>query len=204
MTDRTIDPRQEPWLNLPRMTKALLVANVVVHGLRLLLPERVDDELVGLLAFVPARYGWGAWTTWPALLSPLTYQFLHGSLTHLGVNMLALVAFGSGVEQRLGAWRYLVFYLVCGVAAAFTQFAADPGGMELLVGASGALSGLFGAVLRFRLPRRGLWLIIAVWLVVNIATGQADLAGAPVAWIAHLGGFAAGLLLFPLFDRRGP
>jgi membrane associated rhomboid family serine protease len=202
MTDRTTDPRHEPWLNLPRMTKALLVVNVVVHGVRLLLPERIDDDLVGLLAFVPARYEGGAFSTWPALLSPLTYQFLHGNLTHLGVNMLALVAFGSGVEQRLGPWRYLVFYLICGIAAAFTQLVADPGGGELLVGASGALSGLFGAVLRFRLPRRGLWLIVAVWLVVNVVTGQADMAGAPVAWIAHLGGFVAGLLLFPLFDRR--
>jgi membrane associated rhomboid family serine protease len=202
MNDGTPPPQRQPWLNLPPMTKALLLANVAVHLLRLLLPEALDDSLLVTFGFVPARYVASLRPSWVALVDPLTYQFLHGSLAHLGVNMLALVAFGSGVEQRLGPLRYLVFYLVCGIAAAFTQFAVGPAATDLLVGASGAISGLFGAILRFRLPRRALWLLVAIWLVVNVVTGESDMAGMPVAWIAHVGGFAAGLLLFPLFAGR--
>jgi membrane associated rhomboid family serine protease len=191
--------------NLPPMTKALLIANVAVHGARFLLPTGLDNALLETFAFVPDRYVTQDGLSWPALLSPITYQFLHGGLTHLGVNMLSLVAFGAGVEQRLGARWLLAFYLFCGVVAAFTQFAIGPSSTDLLIGASGAISGLFGAVLRFRVQQKSLWIIVAVWLAMNLLSGQQAIIGSdigPVAWVAHIGGFVAGLVLFPIIDRR--
>jgi membrane associated rhomboid family serine protease len=196
---------REPILNLPPMTKALLVINVAVHVLLFLLPPRLGDAVLLSFGFVPIRYMSLGWQSWRALISPITYQFLHGGLAHLGINMLTLAAFGSGVERRLGPSRMLAFYLLCGIAGAFAQFAADPESPRLLIGASGAISGLFAAILWFTVRRQGFWLVVALWFLMNVVTGEIDPIGGGsghVAWIAHLGGFVAGLLLFPVFDRR--
>jgi membrane associated rhomboid family serine protease len=118
--------------------------------------------------------------------------------------MLTLAAFGSGVERRLGSSRMLAFYLLCGMAGAFAQFAADPASPRVLIGASGAISGLFAAVLWFTVRRQGFWFLVALWLVMNVVTGEIDPIGGGsghIAWVTHLGGFIAGLVLFPVFDR---
>jgi len=197
-------PQHQPMFNLPPMTKALLVVNLLVFAAMLLLPGATADRLVAVLGFVPARYASGEGMTWPALVDPITYQFLHGSFAHVGANMLGLLAFGAGVEQRLPRWRFLLFYLVCGVAGALAEYAFDRQSAEVMIGASAAISGLFGAILRFRAFRRGFWTLVVLWLLVNAATGitGAGSDAAPVAWIAHIGGFVAGLLLFPLLVRR--
>jgi membrane associated rhomboid family serine protease len=194
----------QPMFNLPPVTKALLVVNLLVFAAMLLMSDDATDRLIALLGFVPERYGSIEDATWPAIVAPVTYQFLHGSFAHVGANMLGLVAFGAGVEQRLGRWRFAVFYLVCGIAGAFTEFAADPGSGEVMIGASAAISGLFGAILRFRAFRRRFWTLVVLWLLINAVTGVtgAGSEAEPVAWIAHVGGFVAGLLLFPLLMRR--
>jgi membrane associated rhomboid family serine protease len=200
------EPQRQPIFNLPPVTTWLLVANVAVHLVRLLLPARLDDALLSELAFTPARYTVPGGFGWTALIDPLTYQFLHGGLAHLAMNMLALVAFGSGVERRIGGLRMLVFALVCGIAAAATHFAVYPTSLDPVIGFSGALSGLFGGILRF-IARRGgtrLWPMVAVFLVMMVVTGETGMGaeGEIVAWVAHIGGFAAGLALFGLFDRK--
>jgi membrane associated rhomboid family serine protease len=210
VSDRPTPPARQPILNVPPITKALLIVNVAVHVLRLLLPADLDDALVSTFAFIPARYAPADGFAWPAVVDPVTYQFLHANLIHLGVNMLALLAFGSGVERRIGGWRMLVFFLVCGVVSAFAHLAAYPSSPEAIVGASGAISGLFGGVLRLQFGaapggRRGLWAIIILWIAVNFVVGQTSMPGtdgAPIAWVAHLGGFVAGLLLFDLAARH--
>jgi membrane associated rhomboid family serine protease len=197
-------PQHQPMFNLPPMTKALLVLNLLVFGVMLLLPDVTADRLVAVFGFVPARYASGEGATWPAILDPITYQFLHGSFAHIAANMLGLVAFGAGVEQRLRRWRFLVFYLVCGVAGALAEYVIEPQSAEVMIGASAAISGLFGAILRFRAFRRGFWTLVILWLLVNAVTGVtgAGSDAAPVAWIAHVGGFVVGLVLFPLLVRR--
>jgi membrane associated rhomboid family serine protease len=197
--------QRQPIFNLPPVTAWLLVANVAVHLVRMLLPAAIDDDLLFELAFIPARYTTPGAFGWTALLDPLTYQFLHGGLAHLAMNMLALVAFGSGVERRIGGPRMLVFALVCGIIAAATHFAVNPTSVDPVIGFSGALSGLFGGVLRF-IARRGgmrLWPMVAVFAVMTVVTGETGMGaeGEAVAWVAHLGGFVAGLALFGLFDR---
>jgi membrane associated rhomboid family serine protease len=199
------EARHQPAFNVPPMTAALLALNVAIYLVRLLLPEAIDDGLVERLGFVPGRYLTEAALSWSALASPIAYQYLHANFMHLAMNMLALLAFGAGVERRIGRWRLLAFYTLCGLAAALAQFAVDPAGEEVVIGASGAISGLFGAILRFAIARSGFWGIVVVWLVLNVASGSTGVLGAPgpVAWVAHLGGFLCGLAIFPLFDRLG-
>jgi membrane associated rhomboid family serine protease len=193
----------QPIFNIPPMTMALLLANVGVHLVRLLLPPSVDEDVLLTFAFIPARYFGDGAAFWPAWVAPITFQFLHGGWAHLGLNMLSLVAFGAGVEARLGAWRFLLLYLGCGVIAAGTEFVVDGRSVGLLIGASGGISGLFGAILRFRVHPQRLWVVAAIWLVMNIVTGEDSIGGinvGAVAWVAHIGGFFAGLAVFPLFD----
>jgi membrane associated rhomboid family serine protease len=197
---------RQPIFNIPPITGALLIANVAVHGLRLLLTPSLDDTLVETFAFIPARYTEPGGFGWPALVDPVTYQFLHGSLTHLAINMLALLAFGAGVERRIGGGRMLTFALFCGVASAAAHLVAYPASVEPVIGASGAISGLFGGVLRFRMgggSRHGLWPLVALWIAMDVITGVTGLGGdgESIAWVAHIGGFLAGLLLFGWFDR---
>lgn len=197
-------PPRQPVFNLPPATKALLGANVLVFAVMELLGDNFADTLIEWFGFVPARYAGWPGPFWIKLVDPLTYQFLHGGLTHIAVNMLGLVAFGAGVEQRLGTWRFLVFYLVCGVIGAFTELLVMPGSGDVMIGASAAVSGLFGGILRFAAFRRGFWLLVGLWLLMNAVTGIVGVGagGEPVAWVAHVGGFVAGLLLFPIMVRR--
>jgi len=208
-----------PIFNLPLMVGKLIGLNVAVHAARYFIAD--DTTLVNALGFVPARYGGGLADDagfnlpgpgWTALVAPLSYQFLHGGVAHLGLNMLSLAAFGSAVERRLGGWRMLGFYLLTGIVAAFAHWAMEPSSLDPVIGASGAISGVFaGALLllrelgQFGNGRRQLFVIIGLWLAMTVLTGSSAPPGAdsaPVAWVAHIGGFFAGLALWPLFIRR--
>jgi membrane associated rhomboid family serine protease len=211
MSDQPARSARQPIFNIPPITGALLLANIAVHGFRMLLPDEADDRIIRLFAFFPARYAAGRWG-WPAFIDPISYQFLHANLTHLFVNMLALLAFGSGVERRLGRWRMLALTILSGVAAAGAHWAAYPSSALPVVGASGAISGLFGGVLRMLARgaggrRTGLWPLLALWIIVTVIAGQTGMPGEPgaqIAWVAHLGGFAFGLVVFGLLDRTAP
>lgn len=155
----------------------------------------------------------------------LTYAFLHGGWVHLGLNGIWMVAFGTPVARRFGAVRFLVFMAVAAVWGAIAHWLCYPYGFAPVVGASAAISGLMGAAVRFMFrfdnipaeahlgPPLGLSAVfrdrralsfIVVWFVTNSLFGAGSisfgLTDAPVAWQAHVGGFVAGLLLFPWFD----
>lgn len=155
----------------------------------------------------------------------LTYAFLHGGWTHLGLNGVWMVAFGTPVARRFGAGRFLLFMAIAAVFGAVAHWLCYPFGFAPVVGASAGISGLMGAAVRFMFQnemrgvdaatapslrlagvvreRRAVSFIL-VWFVTNtlfgIAAGTLGLSDAPVAWQAHVGGFVAGLLLFPWFD----
>jgi membrane associated rhomboid family serine protease len=206
-------PPRQPIFNVPPMTKALIAANVAVHIVLSALPPRIEEAALLAFAFFPVRYTVPDLFGWEAIVSPLTYQFMHGNWTHLGVNMLGLLAFGAGVERWIGRWRMLVLSLLCGVISAAAHFAVYPHSVEPVVGASGAISGLFGAILRAGFDRRTpgamrrLLLLVGLWLVINVVTAKTGMPGAApgqIAWVAHVGGFLAGLILFPAFRMRWP
>lgn len=207
MYDSSHDPR-EPILNLPAVVGWLILANLVVHAGLWALPGQMGWSLKAALAFVPAH--WTAGTLDPlALLSPLTHQFLHAGAFHLGVNMLMLAAFGSGVARAFGTMRFLVLYVVAGLVGACAHWAVYPTSPVPTLGASGAISGLFAAALIVlaRDPRnraRGFrfWPAAAIWVGISVIVGVTDLPGGEgsggVAWAAHLGGFFAGVGLSPV------
>ncbi|MDF2096697.1 rhomboid family intramembrane serine protease [Aquibaculum arenosum] len=150
----------------------------------------------------------------PSLLTPITYQFLHGSWMHLIGNMLFLFVFGDNVEDAMGHLRFLAFYLICGVAAALVHFVAFPGSTVPVVGASGAVSGVLGAYLLLH-PRAKVlvpiiiiplflpaWLLLIFWFGFQVIGAQGGPEADGIAWWAHIGGFLVGMVLVIFFRRR--
>ena len=219
-------PPSHRALNVGRATGWLCAVNVLVHAARALLLTPFDDELlIRSFAFEPELF-FIQGVPWETLalaigVRALASLFMHGDLTHLVVNMAFLLAFGSAVERRIGPLRFVVFYLATGAVALLGAVALYwfAGESLLVVGASGAISGLFGAASRFYFrsgptilvqgaPRRAPSgaMLAATFVLVNLAFGLSgfDPMGGyrAIAWEVHIAGFAAGWLAFPLFDRR--
>ena len=202
----------ERAINLPPAILWLIVINVAVQVLRMLLGEAVDDQLVLRFGLIPAHYSGEFDDDWLSLLgAPIAYQFLHGGWVHLGVNMLSLAAFGAPVERTLGVRRFVLFYLSAGIVAGAAHVAIFSGSTDPVVGASGAISGIFGAVLI--LLRRGgglssLLPVAGVWIAMNVffgvVGGTPGAGDQPVAWAAHIAGFLYGLAAIRLFLPRTP
>jgi membrane associated rhomboid family serine protease len=203
----------ERAINLPPALMWLIGLNVAVHLVRQVLSDSTDQSLVLALGLVPASYtGQPGGDWWSLLLAPITYQFLHGGWVHLGVNMITLAAFGAPVERLLGVRRFVLFYLSAGVVAGFIHVLFFQDSPDPVVGASGAISGVFGAVLmalrhvgrlNSLLPVAGIW--IALNVLFGLWGGGPGTGGEPVAWTAHIGGFVYGLAAIRLFmPRQGP
>lgn len=223
----TIPCRYTPWV-----TWALIAVNSLVFIYTQLMSERFRQELFYRFGLVPARYTWSGWDHW-IQLSPheytpfLTSMFLHGSWSHLVLNMWLLWIFGDNVEDRMGTVRFISFYLLCGLLAGGLQIYFSPLSLVPTVGASGAIAGIMGAFF-FLYPyaRIVIWVLflplfvpvpaigfVGVWVIIQLykaTTGFANPADyADVAWWGHLGGFIAGMLSFRLFllyerdPRRG-
>lgn len=169
-----------------------------------------SDQAALAMGFIPARLSGAAvpWPAVPALLTPLTATLVHSGLIHLGFNLLVFVWCGIAVERVIGKSGLVVLYLVGAYAAAIAQWAVDPTGADPMVGASGAISAVMGAfALSFGRAKRVsrsptvnrwvnvVWLMVA-WIVLQLMMGWlAGSQGFLLATPAHVGGFAAGLLL---------
>jgi membrane associated rhomboid family serine protease len=216
-----------PSRSIPVVTRALVLANVLVFFFELMLPRQGIEQLFYLFGIVPARFthpDWAAYVGFPAATywTILTHQFLHGGWLHLFVNMWTLWIFGDNVEDRMGSLRFLIFYLICGGVAALTQVLTNPDATIPSVGASGAIAGVLGAYLLFFPTARLVVLLpifffpfffevpavlyLVLWFFINLFSGTAALAGPQevggIAWWAHVGGFVSGMLLCGLFARR--
>jgi membrane associated rhomboid family serine protease len=212
-----------PILNAPAAVRWIVGIAVAVHVLRLLLPTAFDQWVVETFAFFPLRYQ--APVSSPSdllamVLSPVGHLFLHADMMHLTMNMAFFLAFGSAIGRRMGAWQFVVLYFLCGIAAAFFWSFLNPETQALLLGASGAISGMVGAAARVSiwpphhagsaLPfwrRSTVITFVVVWLLLNVVFGIFPImlsdGYAGIAWEAHLGGFIAGFLLIGAFDGRG-
>ncbi|MBQ0818137.1 MAG: rhomboid family intramembrane serine protease, partial [Methyloceanibacter sp.] len=173
----------------------------------------IPARLLGAAALDPELTAVPAWST------VFTSMFMHGGWLHLGFNMLFLWIFGDNVEDSMGHARYLIFYLVCGVAAALAQAFVSPGSTIPMVGASGAISGVLGAYLLLH-PRAtvrtviflGIFvtmmhlpalIVLGLWFLMQLVSAAFSNSGeAGVAFWAHVGGFVAGMALVPLFKKR--
>ncbi|MGF1632095.1 MAG: rhomboid family intramembrane serine protease [Kiloniellaceae bacterium] len=203
----------------PWTTWALIVASALAFLYQVSGGDESFMRLVYGLGIIPAVL------TGSAELSPqlvmadplatlLSYQFLHGGFMHLAGNMLYLWVFGDNVEDAMGHARFLLFYLVCGAAAALAQVAADPGSVAPLIGASGAVSGVLGAFLILHPKSRVLvpivfiplylpaWLLLLFWFGFQFVAAFGGPAADNVGWWAHIGGFIAGAVLVFAFRYR--
>lgn len=204
-----------PSRRRPLVTQGLIAVNIVMFLLTL--PMVAGGEWLWLqLALYPLAVTHGE-----AMTGMVSHMFLHAGLLHIAGNMLFLWIFGDNLEDQMGHAGFLLFYLACGLAAATAQIATEPFSPVPMVGASGAIAGVMGGyVLLFPRARVDValiliflirvitvpaWLILGLWFSlqllggINMAQGQGG-----VAYWAHAGGFAAGIILtLPLFFRRG-
>lgn len=231
--------QREPAFNAPMVVVLSVAAFALVHLVRSFVSEDFDIEILLRFAFIPARYdatspfagdmlgGAGAevWTF-------VTYAFLHGSWTHLIINSVWMLAFGSALAWRFGTTRFVIFSALSAAAGAATHLAFHFGTPAPVVGASAAISGHMAAAMRFifeaggplgafrgrgaeafsvpaetlsqAIRRPQVVTFLVVWFGANLLFGLGAVAvveaDANVAWEAHIGGFLAGLALFPLFD----
>lgn len=209
-----------PTYRLPVVTKTLVVLNVVVFVLQMLL----GTEFTLRFSFVPAKLTallQGDGDLW-VLTTMFTAMFMHGSFGHILGNMLFLWIFGDNVEDVFGRFPYLLFYLVCGLAATMTQYVTGVLSTVPNLGASGAISGVLGAyMLMFPAARVQLFiwplsmifgtlpipalLWIGIWFLMQLFLGIQGLGQVTeggVAFWAHIGGFVAGMALTPIMPRR--
>jgi membrane associated rhomboid family serine protease len=211
-----------PSRSFPGVTIALIVANCAAFLYQLSLGAD-NAALVAALGAVPAQFTHRAAypaAGLPASVTLLTSMFLHGGLLHLGGNMLFLWIFGDNVEDATGHLRFLAFYVLCGVVAAYAHILTHPASTMPMVGASGAISGVLGAYFLLYPYARVVTLVflgffaqtvaipafffLGFWFVMQFLSSTAGAGSAGgVAWFAHVGGFVAGLVLLLLFKRRG-
>ena len=151
-TGTVTPPRREPMFNVPGVVLAMLAVMLIVHASRQFLSVENVQLVILALAFIPDRYSahpldWpgGALAAWT---SPITHMAVHGDWGHLALNGASLAAFGGLVARRIGAWRFFLFTMVCGIAGAFAFAALNVGVQAPLIGASGAISGMMAASLR--------------------------------------------------------
>jgi membrane associated rhomboid family serine protease len=218
-----------PTVRTPFVTIALIAANVIVYIYQMSLGTQFHAFVASFgatpfeithMTDLVGGFGVAGGTIRhypgpsPIILTLMTSMFMHGSLLHLGGNMLYLWIFGNNIEDILGPGRFIIFYLLCGLAAHALHIIVDPSSVIPTVGASGAISGVIGAYLIafpgarvlsliflgffIRMAIVPAFVIIIFWFVIQLVSAMVSLggmAGGGVAWFAHIGGFVAGAIL---------
>ena len=212
-----------PAKNFPYVNIGLIAINIIFFVYELSYGHEVD-RLINALGFVPARFLAQQAENWinPAGFVPaFSSMFLHANLLHLVSNMWMLWIFGDNVEDCMGHGRYVLFFLLCGLASVGAQTISNPHSTIPMVGASGAISGVLGAyflsyphariltllpiVIFFYLIELPAYFFLGFWFVLQFLQGSLyslnsdQVSGGGVAWWAHVGGFAAGVLLLWAF-----
>jgi len=225
---------KQPMFNIPTSIVAAALALVALHIVRVALPPEAGIAMLLALAFIPARYAGPTpdlpGGEWGDVTSFITYMFVHGDVTHLAINTIWMLAFGSAVAKRIGDFRFATFSLLCGITGALVHLALHFGELVPVVGASAAISGQMAGAIRFMfgssrsivplpqnlesIPLAGIretltnprfLMFLGVWVALNLLFGlggfQLNGSGGGIAWEAHIGGFVCGLFAFGIFDR---
>lgn len=199
------------------VTFVLIALNIAIYAVQAAASDTTETAILLNFALFPAAVIGDAVTGgfMPPALSLVTYMFLHGGWMHVLLNMLFLWVFADNIEDALGHGRFLVFYLLCGIAGGVAHMLAAPQSTVPLVGASGAIAGVIVAYLMIRpcakvtvllfglVPVRlasywvlGFWILSQVWHVFSLQKSD-------TAWWAHVGGLVAGAILIPIMRPAG-
>ncbi|HUA19199.1 MAG TPA: rhomboid family intramembrane serine protease [Bryobacteraceae bacterium] len=208
----------EPHYTRATVTLAIIAANVAVFLYELSIQGTLGtyalNRFIELHGIVPAHLRYS---------SVFTSMFIHGGFLHIAGNMWFLWVFGRSVEDLLGHTRYLIFYLVCGVAAAFAHILLNPFSPVPTIGASGAIAGVMGGYL-IKFPRAHVVTLVFIFIFITTvdipafvlllywfamqffngvgSIGYSQASSGDVAWFAHVGGFLAGMALIWLMPTR--
>lgn len=204
----------QPSYSRPFVTMLFIAANVLVFLYQFSLESFALNHFIETWALIPANF---------EVTKVFTSMFMHGGWMHLLGNMWFLWVFGDNVEDSLGHGKYLLFYLLCGAAAALGQMALNPGSTIPMVGASGAIAGVMGGYI-VRFPHSRILtlvfifffvtfiqvpasIMLAYWFFIQLLSGLGSIAATQattggVAWFAHVGGFVAGVALIKLMGAR--
>ncbi|HEV8374999.1 MAG TPA: rhomboid family intramembrane serine protease [Candidatus Polarisedimenticolia bacterium] len=208
-----------PSRRFPAVTLLLIGANLAVFVYEISLGPRLLERFVFTYGAIPASFLHSSPGSEPfpfPWITLLTSMFLHGGIMHLVGNMLYLWIFGDNIEDTLGPVKFLLFYLLCGGAAASVQIALRSDSTAPMVGASGAIAGILGAyALLFpghriqtlvfvfvfvRIVPMPALVLLGLWFLMQVVSAPSS-GGAGVAFFAHIGGFITGMLLVGLFPR---
>lgn len=214
-----------PTRRLPLITIIIIFINCLVYYYQffMVVDPNTFINTYGLIPFELTKgIALNPSTPSPIYLTILFSMFMHGGLVHLLGNMLYLWIFGNNVEDYLGKIRFLIFYILSGIFAAFAQILMAPGSKVPMIGASGAIAGVLGAYLILfprarittlvffgffiRLIKLPAIFVLGLWIIFQLFYGLSELSisggGAGVAWFAHIGGFIGGIILIKLFSPR--
>jgi membrane associated rhomboid family serine protease len=203
-----------PMFNIPPATKILTGILITVHLVIFALTNTIEPKALDIAAyfggFIPAHWTGVETFYWWTPLSIIGFSFLHGGWMHLAFNVVMLVAMGSGLEKSIGIKQYLMIYVGTTLFAAFAHLALYPSSMMPIIGASGGISGIFGAMIvvmnqaRSSVDKSTLMPVIIAYLGITIVMGlMGGPDGSSVAWVAHIGGFLAGVgFMMTLLKRR--
>ncbi|MFZ5643419.1 MAG: rhomboid family intramembrane serine protease [Bacillota bacterium] len=210
----SVRPKRAPYVNW-----AIIAINLYIFIREFLLSPAELNEVFFTLGLIPSNVMYVLMTGAPVdsvLITFITAMFLHGGWMHVLSNMLFLWVFGDNVEDRLGHFKYLLFYLVVGIFGSIAHIISNPFSEVPIIGASGAVAGILGAyfvtfprarvltlvpiIIFFTIVEIPAVIFLALWFILQIFNGTASLGGAAnsVAWWAHVGGFAAGVVLIKL------
>ncbi len=197
------------WDRIPPFTRVIIGVFLVVQlAMSFLIDDATRIYIISHYGFVPAYYSGAIPWSWSALIAPFSTMILHGGWLHVLVNSVMMMAMGVFFERQFGARRTLIFFLLCGMAGNLVYFILNPALTAPVIGASGAISGLFGAAMMMmtssgmageQAQKRGPVHFILLWITIIVVFGMIS---ADTAWQSHLGGFLGGIGLFQLW-RNG-
>jgi len=210
-----------PTHRFPYVTIGIIISNMLIFLLEIISPPGMEKTVYAYGAVPQYILTFEKFQPIHPALTVFTAMFMHGGVFHLGGNMLYLWIFGNNIEDKLGHLRFIIFYIFCGITAAYSHALIDPHSLTPMIGASGAISGILGAYLLL-FPRAGVYtliflgffvqvvkipalIVIGFWAIVQfinglVSTGLVKQGG--VAWFAHIGGFLTGLLTIKLWLPR--
>ena len=210
-----------PTYRLPYVTIGIIISNILIFLLEIISPPGMEKTVYAYGAVPQYILTFEKFQPIHPAVTVFTAMFMHGGVFHLGGNMLYLWIFGNNIEDKLGHLRFIIFYIFCGITAAYSHALIDPHSLTPMIGASGAISGILGAYLLL-FPRTGVYtliflgffvqvvkipalIVIGFWAIVQfinglVSTGLVKQGG--VAWFAHIGGFLIGLLTIKLWLPR--
>lgn len=217
---------ENPTRTIPFVTISLIIINVTVFLIHISNPSELNRIVFSYGATPAYLLSLDSIRPVHPLLTLFTSMFMHGGLLHIASNMLYLWIFGNNIEDRIGHFKFIFFYLLGGIVAAYAHSISDPSSVIPMIGASGAVSGVLGAYLLLfpytkvhtliflgffvqviRLPA---FIVIGFWVVIQLINGMLSkgvVDNGGVAWFAHIGGFLFGIISIKIFlikrGRRG-